>query len=41
MHELRNFHPGRNARTAKAFDFERASLQVLAAFQSMVRQRRD
>ena len=39
MHELRNFHPGRHARTAQAFDFERASLQMLAAFQFAVRQR--
>jgi len=39
MHELRIFHPGRRARAAQAFDFERASLQVLAAFQFVVRQR--
>ena len=34
MNELRNFHPGRFSRTAEVFDFERASLDLLAHFKA-------
>jgi len=34
MHELRSFHPGRRSRAAAVFDFERASLDLLALFKA-------
>ena len=32
MHELRNFHPSRRRLAAEAFDFDRASVHLLARF---------
>ena len=32
MHELSNFHPGRRRLAAQVFDFDRASVHLLARF---------